>query len=632
MSELQEQVGPARQVRRRGFLAAAGATAGVGAVSLVGAPGAAAAPGDTVTTAGGRGFARTSARFALAVLADTQYLFDADSADPAPLTETFRYLVQERAEVNIAFMTHLGDVTEHGSEDEITRASRTFRAIDGKLPYSVLVGNHDVDGSTDDQRGDTAYLRAFGPQRFAGTSGFGGASPDGYNSFHVMTAGNRDWLVLALDWRASDEGLAWVQTVLDAHRTLPTVLTTHELAGADDQGKASLSEYGQRLWDSVIRGNDQIFLTLNGHYWPPGRTVLTNDADHDVHVHITSYQDRYYGGGGTIRLYAFDLDRDAIDVSTFSPWFLSHPEWQRTELDSETLELTSDVDRFSLSIDFAARFSGFAPVPEPPSRPATAVVSRDTLAYWRFDASAFGGAGTDGAPVADGALVRDLSGHGNDLHVQRLHGGDASVLRWSMDHMSGQPAHASLRFDGGQSPDRGAVLQTAAGVPITRASVKAGYTIELFLKLPDPFVGAHGFMGIFSWVDRAGDAGKHNGYSPLEPTCSLNLSGERFLQYVVYPEVQNASPTSWSHVLPVGRWFHVAIVNDAKATTVYVDGSRIVRNPSQPSTGIALIGKPFALGGSSFDEVFGQGFYGSLGDVRISRRALRPAELMRVWV
>lgn len=82
---------------------------------------------------------RTSARFALAVLPDTQYLFDADSADsadPAPLAATFRYLVQERADANVAFLTHLGDVTEHGSEDEITRASRTFRARGGKLPLA----------------------------------------------------------------------------------------------------------------------------------------------------------------------------------------------------------------------------------------------------------------------------------------------------------------------------------------------------------------------------------------------------------------------------------------------------------------------------------------------------------------
>jgi hypothetical protein len=50
------------------------------------------------------------------------------------------------------------------------------------------------------------------------------------------------------------------------------------------------------MWDKLIHGNDQVLLTLNGHYWPPGRTLLQNAAGHDVHVHITNYQDRYYGG------------------------------------------------------------------------------------------------------------------------------------------------------------------------------------------------------------------------------------------------------------------------------------------------------------------------------------------------
>src|SRR3954465_1767234 len=85
--------------------------------------------------------------FAIAVLPDTQYLFDADSADPAPLRETFDFLLRERGgEDNVAFMTHLGDVTEHGTEQEIALAGQTFKAIDGKLPYSVLGGNHDVSG------------------------------------------------------------------------------------------------------------------------------------------------------------------------------------------------------------------------------------------------------------------------------------------------------------------------------------------------------------------------------------------------------------------------------------------------------------------------------------------------------
>ena len=626
MAQSDHRAAVARRTLLRGAVAAPAA-----AIPLLGAAGAQAAqlrPTSSSEAARSPRFDSESKRFGLAVLPDTQYLFDADSSDPEPLRATFRYLVAERANANIAFMAHLGDVTEHGTAAEIGLASDAFTMIDGRIPYSVLAGNHDVRSSTDDQRGDTAYLKAFGPRRFAGRPGFGGASPDGYNSFHVLTAAGREWLILALDWRASDQGLAWAQGVLDRHPRLPTVLTTHDLAYADDSGQAALSDNGRRLWDRIIRGNDQIFLTLNGHYWPPGRTVLTNDAGNPVHVHISNYQDRYYGGAAMIRLYSFDLARNVIDVETFSPWFLARDPERRSVLESETIELTGPVDRFSLDIDFADRCKGFAPVKDPAPRPASAVQPRGTVAYWRFDAAGLSGGGKDGAAVGNGTVARDLTGRGNDLTVRRLHGGGPDVLTWSGEHHRDQPAHASLRFDGGKSPDRAAVLEAGPNAPINRLTFTSGYTIEVFLKLPDPFEGDHAWMGILSWEGRAADAGKTNGYSPDEPTCSVNLSGERFLQYAVYPARQDAQPTSWSHALPLGRWMHVAIVNDGRHTTVYVDGSKIARNPAQPSTGIATVGKPFVLGGTQSGEVFGQGFYGWMGDVRIAARALDPKEFL----
>ncbi|MER5917063.1 hypothetical protein ABT124_43630 [Streptomyces sp. NPDC001982] len=85
-------------------------------------------------------------------------------------------------------------------------------------------------------------------------------------------------------------------------------------------------------------------------------------------------------------------------------------------------------------------------------------------------------------------------------------------------------------------------------------------------------------MGILSWEGRNGDAGKTTGRSPLEPMCSLILSPERLLQFVVYPHRQDADPTSWSHAVPVGRWMHIAVVNDGRRTVMYVDGSKIARN------------------------------------------------------
>jgi hypothetical protein len=598
-------------VARRTLLSAALGTP----VALTALPAAAtgnpADPVDSVDSAG--------PRFTIAVLPDTQYLLDEGGSDQEPVRETLRYLARERRDENIVFLAHVGDVTEHGTDQEMRIADGVFSSV--ATPYSVLAGNHDVRSSTDDQRGDTPYLRTFGPRRFARMATYGGSSPDGYNSFHVIAAGGRRWLLLALDWRISGKGIQWAQHVIDTHRDLPAILTTHELVWADDAGAAQLSTYGQVLWDKLIRHNDQIFLTVNGHYWPPGRTTLTNDHGNPVHLHIANYQDRYYGGAGMVRLYSFDLTRDTIDVSTFSPWLRRNP----SPLAAKTLELTGAVDRFNVEIDFGARFAGFAPPVLPSPRPARSVLARDTVAYWRFDRDGFpAGEG----PVALGAVARDLSGNGNDLTVERLHTSAPEVLTWSADHHADQPAHASLRFDGGHSPDRGAVLRTGANAPLNRAKFESGYTIETFLKLPEPFEGDHAFMGILSWEGRSGDAGKHSGWSPDEPTCSLNLSGERFLQFVVYPVPVDADPTSWSHALPTGRWTHVALVNDSRHTTMYVDGSKIARNAAEESRGISTLGRPFVIGATQFALQYGHGFYGWIGDTRIVARALRPDQFL----
>ncbi len=577
------------------------------AATLLGAPAAEAAP------------SADDLRFTIAVLPDTQYLLEEGGSDPEPVREALRALAKRRREANIVFMAHLGDVTEHGTEGEMRLAGSVFGAIGNQVPYSVLAGNHDVRG--DDQRGPTPYSRTFGRDRFARMKTFGGFAPDGYNSFHVITAGGRRWLLLALDWRVSDKGIQWAQQVLDQHRTLPAILTTHDLVGGSPQ--ASLSAHGKYLWDNLIRRNDQIFLTLNGHYWPSGQVTLTNDHGNPVHLHITNYQERYYGGAGMVRFYSFDLARNVIDVETFSPWLMTRRD---TVPEAETAELSGETDRFTVEIDFRRRFAGFAPPVLPEPRPARAVLVRGTAAYWRFDQEGLPAAAP--GSVLPGAVARDLTGNGNDLTVQHLYAGAPDVLTWSRDHHDAQPAHASLNFAGGKGPDRGAILRTSPTAPLNSMKFESGYTIETFLKLPSPFEGDHAFMGVLSWEGRAGDAGKHSGWSDEEPTCSLNVSGERFLQFVVYPVPVDADPTSWSHAIPVGRWTHVAIVNDGRRTTMYVDGAKIARNAAEDSHGITTQGRPFVIGATQFALRYGQGFYGAVGDTRIVARALRHNEFL----
>lgn len=552
-------------------------------------------------------------RFTLVVMPDTQYLFDTDRGDAAPLDASLRYVLGG-ADDNVVFLSHLGDLTEHGLTSEFAQIGRSFEVLDRyRVGYSVLAGNHDINSSTDDQRGASPYLSTFGPQRFRRSPTYRGSTKDGYNSYHVFKAGGREWLVLALDWRPSAGGLAWAREVLRQHPRTPVILTTHELAFADDAGQAQLSDFGKHLWDEFVADHDQIFLTLNGHYWPPGRTVLRNKAGNDVHVHITNYQDRYYGGSAMIRLYRFDLARNVIDVRTMSPWLLDQPSDKLNELDRLEIELSGPVNYFSLPIEFDKRFNGFAPKPAPKPRPAKDLLIPGTVAYWRFD--------TDGGPL------RDLTGHGNDLTRVTLPGSDQSALVWSNDFHEGQPAHGSLRFTGSKKPGRGAYLRTVDSAPINTASFQHGYTIEAFVKLPKDFKdGNHDWCGVFSRLCSGADAGK-TGDDPKEPAATLAMSDGAGFQWAVFPVNQNGISTNWGHELPLETWWHVALVNDGRRTTMYVEGSPVLRNPKTPAIGIAGTGN-WLLGAYDYDKIVEQGFHGWIGDVRVVDRPLQVREFM----
>jgi len=578
---------------------------------------------------------------------DTQFLYwgGQGSITPEPQEESFRYVIDSSGSEssNIVFLAHLGDLTEDAEASSFHYVSETFDLLDAEgVAYSVLAGNHDVSG--DDTRGTTPYLQTMGPQRFTKSPTFAGSDSTGYNTAHIFRAGGREWLLLAMDWRTSSGGFAWANQFIKDHPDLPVILTTHEIAGPtyDDnvypyqsggaENNAALSSYGQTVWDNLINDNDQIFLTLNGHYWPPGRVTMQNAADNPVHVHITNYQNRYYGGGAMLRLYRFDLERNTIDVETLSPWALSLPAEQHNVLAAQEARLTTSVDQFSVPIDFGDRLSGFATatltaaVTARAAKPASDVAIPGTLAYWRFDS------GANGTPFTASQTIPDLSGHGNDLTtLVTVPGSPANVLTWSDEHHPDQPGHGSLYFDGAQNPLIGAYLTTAANAPLNTETFASGYTIEAFVKIPlDWNSNGNSWMAVLSRWGESGQAGKSGGDTdPNEPICTFSFSNGREPQWNVYPLNLTYPTTNWGQGLPENTWWHLAVVNDGKQTVMYIEGCPTVDNANLlTSTGITQLDLPWALGGYEYGGVINQIMHGWVGDIRIVNRPLSVDEFM----
>ncbi|MAE65540.1 MAG: hypothetical protein CMJ18_14815 [Phycisphaeraceae bacterium] len=321
------------------------------------------------------GQSRADCGFSMVALPDTQNYVN--NVNHAPLfTQQTQWvadqILQDGNPRNIQFVSHLGDLVSSGSsQTQWNRAVASMDVLDNVVAYSALPGNHDYASTGNKSTGTANYVANFGPQRYAGQSWYGGADPSGNNSYQRFSAGGYDFIHMALEYQPSvntptrdPSPIEWAQSILDANPDTPVILSTHEHIDDDPPGRSGT---GEQLWNQLIRGNDQIFMVLNGHFHSVGGTndgeyhqVSMNDLDRPVFEVLQDFQDYPNGGDGWLRLIDFDIPNDRIVFETYSP-----------VLDQFQTETVNDVGPFAsffeLSIDFASRLTPMfiPPPPEP---------------------------------------------------------------------------------------------------------------------------------------------------------------------------------------------------------------------------------------------------------------------------
>lgn len=335
--------------------------------------------------------AHASEPWSLVVVPDTQhYVDDVDNVDDF-MTE-MQWIADHVESRDIAFVSHIGDVVQHGSNrTEWNRAEAAMDLIDGRVPYSVAMGDHDYNTEENRASGAPEYIARFGPSRYAGRPWYGGASPDQKSHYQYFTAGGRAFLHLTLEWEVPgtidnpSTALGWGKQILDHHPHVPTIISTHSNLWdrSGEKGRANSIEESasngnsaEQVWSELIGNNPQVFMMLNGHSHkgssqydptdpnddPAGPStdgefhqVSTNWHGLPVYEMLADYQDYPNGGDGWIRIITFEegtgvggLDR--IRVQTYST---THDAYQ-----------TDTLSQFHFDLSFAQRLDAIpAPMP-----------------------------------------------------------------------------------------------------------------------------------------------------------------------------------------------------------------------------------------------------------------------------
>lgn len=282
--------------------------------------------------------------FTVAVLPDTQKYSD---RHPEVFAAQTAWLAESRKDRNLACVLHLGDITDNNTPREWENAARAMAALDDKLPYFVVPGNHDYsEGGVCKDR--TTRLNDYFPlARFQSQPTFGGVydkEPTRLeNSYHTFSAGGRDFLVLALEFGPRRDVVRWANEVAARHADRAAILITHAFMYYDDTrydwkkygekqrwnphnypvAKATDDDVtdGQELWDTLVSRHHNFVLTLNGHVLGDGlgRTRTTTPAGRDVHQVLVNFQMKPRGGDGWLRLLEFQPDGQHVQTYDYSP-------------------------------------------------------------------------------------------------------------------------------------------------------------------------------------------------------------------------------------------------------------------------------------------------------------------------
>jgi hypothetical protein len=324
----------------------------------------------------------------LAIIPDTQYSFY--QSRPFFDSET-RWIADNYLAERIAFVLHEGDIVDlPWDPGQWASARASMRLLDGKLPYILAVGNHDL-GSEQGKPRLTPINEYFMDSQATKAPILGGMLEPGHieNAYYFLQGGGRTWLVLSLEFSPRPEAIVWADAVLTQQAHLPAILLTHAYMYSDNTRYDHVGRVcnfgnnpsectdpyppgantqcwnpwcylggadGQMLWDSLVSLHSNVLFVFSGHVatpWPNDAGRLTSiRADGTVcHQILADYQGDESGGAGYLRLVRFWPD-GTVRVRTFSPY-----------LPPEKALLTDDRNQFTLQVRVPAETSTLATQP-----------------------------------------------------------------------------------------------------------------------------------------------------------------------------------------------------------------------------------------------------------------------------
>ncbi len=212
---------------------------------------------------------------------------------PDNFLQQSEWIVNNAEKEKIKFAMYLGDMIEDRYDSGYSNsnperavqewlvAQQCITMLDGVVPYTVILGNHDYDNWAVASRKAEQFNKFFPYEKYSKLSYFGGAYEEGdmSNTYSLFQAGDVEYLVFALEYGPRQRVLNWVNRIIDEHPESRVIITTHSLVEPNGQFVSATGNFspsktigsydsvncGQEMWDKVLSKHNNIFMNFSGH-------------------------------------------------------------------------------------------------------------------------------------------------------------------------------------------------------------------------------------------------------------------------------------------------------------------------------------------------------------------------------
>jgi len=312
--------------------------------------------------------AAPGADFTIATLPDTQFYSENlnNNGRAATYLAQTQWLVDNRNSLNLAFVSHMGDIVQNGDAfpaewavadnamKKIESQTATLRAYG--IPWGAAPGNHDQTVIGSAGGANSYYNQYFGTSRYAGRNYWGGSqSPaNNHNNYQLFSASGLDFIIIHLEYDTRSKAsyqtvLDWADALMKAYPDRRAIVTSHWIVNTGNP--ASFSTQGQDIYND-LKDNPNFFLMLCGHVAGEGQRTDTFQG-RAVHSVLQDYQGRTNGGDGWLRYFVFSPANNTISAKTYrvsnpvnpAPGAFGRPQKQILLLCLEKLRILNDRRR-----------------------------------------------------------------------------------------------------------------------------------------------------------------------------------------------------------------------------------------------------------------------------------------------